>query len=207
MPPPPPVLDVYQVTTIGLLNSMPCDHVINWHVPGLSASAGAVALNFATTDAVAWMANFQLELPPYYTHVASSAKYLGAGAPPASVTTAGLSGTSAESFGSHAVCATVRHHVPVAGRGRQGRTNIPGPPSLRIDQPSGQISVAARNAYIGSWTSYTNQISTAITSEFGISPSFVVLSRKTGTYLVPDLHNVDLFPNTHRRWQKRLARH
>lgn len=204
---PPPVTDVYQVTTIGLLNNMPCDHVINYHVPGLATSAGAVAAELALSDSVHWMAVFGGALPPYYTHVSSKCTYLGTPSPAPAVHTAGLSGTSARVFGSHATCVTIRHSVNVRGKGKDGRTNFPGPSVDGIDQPAGTLGLAYRNAVDQDWANYQVAIQTDMVNTFGVTPTLVVLDRKLGTFNTPVSFDTDLFPNTHRRWQKRLARH
>lgn len=204
---PPLVLDVYQVNTIGLLNTMPCDHVINWHMPGFSTSAGDVAQQFANGDAVAWMDAFRTSLPPYYSHIKSTGTYLGDRTTPVGSTTDGRSGSGTGNYGAHQVCVTMKHHVPVRGRGRQGRTNIPGPATEAILQPSGIIDPAVVTVYNTAFANYTSAIRARLQSLYGVTPELVVLSRKLGTYIVPNANELDTFPNTHRRWQKRLARH
>lgn len=204
---PPLVTDVYQLTTVGTLNGMACDHVTHWHMPGLAASSAAVAKSFADSDVLAWMPQMGSNLPTYYTHLNSSGVYLGAGAAPAGQTIAGTPGRATGPFGSHATCVTIRHHVPVKGRGRQGRTNIPGPAVDSIAEPSGQLTPAAQTAYSTAFATYRNAIQGNMLSLYGVSPELVILSRKTGIFLVPTSSECDVLPNTHRRWQKRLARH
>lgn len=204
---PPLVTDVYQVTTVGTLNGMPCDHVLHWHMPGLSASSTDVAHELANSDVLAWMPQWASNLPTYYTHLSSNGVYLGAGAGPATVAIAGSSGTAAGPFGSHATCITIRHAVPVKGRGRQGRTNVPGPAVDSIAEPSGQLTTAAQTAYTTAFATYRGAIQARMLGIYGISPEIVILSKKTGVYLVPTNSQCDVLPNTHRRWQKRLARH
>lgn len=204
---PPLVTDVYQVTTIGLLNNQPCDHVINYRLTGHAGSAGTVCIELAGIDATAWMGAMGLALPPWYTHVASKAVYLGNMAVAPHVTTAGISGTNVEAWGSHANCVTIRHTVPVRGKGKQGRTNLPGPPTPAIVQPAGSIDPTVRADYEQRWANYQVAIQNRIASVFGNPNELVILDRKLGTFNLPNAFSCDLFPNTHRRWQKRLARH
>jgi hypothetical protein len=207
MPTPPLVPKVYQVTTFGTLNGLACDHVINYEVLATPGTEGSVCETFTTADTGAWIPRFGSVLPSWYTNTAARCVYLGdLSVPPAETLTSGI-GTSTGTFGPHNTCVTARHPVPVRGRGKDGRTNWPGPPTLYLEEPSGQINTSGLVAYLNAWTNYQSDINSAIFAAHGVTPTLVVLDRKLGTFNIPSATAIDILPNTHRRWQKRLSRH
>lgn len=207
MPVPPLVPSVYQVTTYGTLNDLPCDHVINYYVSGTLDSPASIATRLAGYDKLAWVPSFTASLPPFYTHTSSRCVYLGDTTSAPGETTVGAVGTATPAFGPHNTCATVRHAVSVRGRGKQGRTNIPGPPVSYVDGTSGHINDTGLAAYGEAWAAYQSYMQTHFATDTGGGLQLIVLDRKLGTYNFPHESFVDVLPNVHRRWQKRLSRH
>jgi hypothetical protein len=207
MAPPPLVPKVYQVTTFGTLGSQPCDHVINWLVDPLVPVPAATVVALAEADAAHWMNAVKTLTPNFYTHTVSRCVYLGDLSVPPHEVAVGTTGTFTDPTGSHQVCWTIRHHVDVRGKGKQGRTNVPNPPSNLVEQPSGKWTTGALTEFGIAWSTFLSAFTTDVNGAIGVPPKLIVLNRKLGTYNVPTADVIDAYPNTHRRWQKRLSRH
>lgn len=204
---PPLVSSVYQVTTFGLLAGQPCDHVINYVVGSGTSGPDLVNQAFVNSDVQYWMAQMGASLGPHYTHTSSRSVYLGSLAFAPQTKQAGGVGTATGTYSTFASCVTVRHPVALRGRGKQGRTNIPGPAAEDIDQADGTITLGARNRYLTAWNAYNAGVQQGVQLVTGSTVDLVILNRKAGTFVLPAPSFVDLHPNTHRRWQKRLSRH
>jgi len=203
----PLVPGVFELTTFGTLAGQPCDHVTHWYVGGLIASIDTVNIQFAHSDVNNWIPHMQNNLSPEYTHTSSRCVYLGDIVHAPQTAIAGGVGISAQPVSSFGTCVTIRHPVPVRGRGRQGRTNIPGPGSGDVDQVTGKLVPAFTASVLANWNAYVAQVVQDLTTFTPTPPVLTILSRKTGTIITPNQPFVDTYPNTHRRWQKRLSRH
>ncbi len=207
MAPLPPIADIWQVTTFGVLGGMPCDHVINYNFPLGAQDVLQVSKDFADADALAMTNHIIPLLQPAYQHLSSRCIYLGSATAPEGLTLSGAVGTSTYVFGSHANCWTVRHTAGVRGKGKDGRTNFPGPATNFLDQGTGELSQAGLIAYQASWDAYQSEIQATMITDLGTAPTLVILNKGHTGYRFPIGSDVDAMPNTHRRWQKRLARH
>ncbi len=205
MPPLPTIADVYQVSTLGTFNGLPCDHVINWHVGVGTSDPATVAQTFANADRDGMNNHMLARLPAIYTLVKSRCVYLGNTAVLPQEAVSGTAGLNAGVIGSHATCATIRHPAGVRGRGKDGRTNFPGPVVGDITPTTGELTAAAITAWGTAFGLYTAEIQAAVNAVNGQTPVLVILNKGHTAYQFPGLPQVDVLPNTHRRWQKRLG--
>src|SRR6266550_2089548 len=82
MAPLPPIADIWQVTTFGVLGGMPCDHVINYNFPLGAQDVLQVSKDFADADALAMTNHIIPLLQPAYQHLSSRCIYLGSATAP-----------------------------------------------------------------------------------------------------------------------------
>ena len=203
----PLVPNVWQVTTFGTIRNLPCDHVINYLTIGTPADLVTQTQAFASSDATAWMQAMTALLPNYYVHTSSRAVYLGSLAVPESSVITQQPGTTTDTIIAPQACVTWRHPVPVRGRGKQGRTNMPGPHHLAYDEATGKLNVGGITEYTTAWNTYQTNLANAVAAAGGNPFNLIVLDRKLGTYNTPGTTFIDPQVNTHRRWELRLSRH
>jgi hypothetical protein len=207
MAPLPLAPNVFQITTFGTLEGQPCDHVVNYAVTNASGFELAITTALTNADALNWMGTFSALLPPFYTHTSSRGVYLGSLAVPEVNVPKSIVGTSTAEFAPRFSCVTDRHVVPVRGRGKQGRTNVPGPTMDRYNQATGDLTTAGVNDYTAAFTQYFNAVLASWGSGVTGNPFLVVLNRKLGVFNIPTSSRVDFRPNVHRRWDRKLSRH
>jgi hypothetical protein len=203
----PTIHDVFEVTTFGSGESFPIDHVIHWRVIGGDAVAADVCLALAAADGVGWMAAMGPQLPPWYSHTSSRAVYLGNTTTLEAVHVGGGAGTNTVAFGARFDAVTVRHTSPTRGRGKDGRTNFPGPPVTAMTADHGKIADLDVAEYQTLWDSFTGAFAASVLSATTLTPHLVIARRHLGVAEIPVSSLVDHYPNVHRRWAKRLSRH
>src|SRR5579872_3697558 len=137
----------------------------------------------------------------------SRAVYLGSLAVPESSVITQQPGTTTDTIIAPQACVTWRHPVPVRGRGKQGRTNMPGPHHLAYDEATGKLNVGGITEYTTAWNTYQTNLANAVAAAGGNPFNLIVLDRKLGTYNTPGTTFIDPQVNTHRRWELRLSRH
>lgn len=202
MPSLPPIANIFQVTSFGTWSGRPCDRVINYKLDfsGHTAYEACVALAQADVDALNGYMIYRL--PPEYSLIKSRAIYLGDSSVLAAEHVSGTVGSEATAFGSHGICWTVRHPAAVRGRGKDGRTNFPGPYNGAIDGTTGLLNVAGRAELQDRWNEYQAHVATAVNSALGHNPDIVILNAGHTAYQIPSAaSSVDPKPNTHRRWE------
>lgn len=203
----PLVPNVYQVTTFGMLGSQPCDHVINWLCVLNPSQIDTAISSFTSNDIAAWTTDMIPHLPPDYKLTGSRCVYLGDTTHSPVETLTDVPGTSAGTFGVNFSAVTARWPAPGRGKGKDGRTNFPGPDMSYLDTDRYHINAAGITAYTSAFFAYTARVSSGVQLDTTVSPGVVILSRKTGLYAPPKPPFIDPYVNTHRRWVKRLARH
>jgi len=210
MAPLPLVPDVYQVTAFGTLYGKPCDRVINWHVARIGGGPdipGDICTALAANDAPSFMNFMGTSLPTGYTYVSTRAVYLGDLTVPEATNVAGLSGTDAGVRGAAHTCLTIRHPVPVRGRGKDGRTNLPGPPVSAFLADQHGLNTQYHETITLNFADYQADMIAKVQAANWDNLGIVVLDRKLGTYLKPTTSQCDPYVNVHRRWVERLSRH
>lgn len=199
--------DVYQVTTLGTLHGMPCDHVVNWHVAGGGPNVQLLTNGFPAADVASWTASMLQLLPADYELTGSRCVYLGDTTTTPAEDLTNAPGTSTAAFGVYSSAVTWRWPAPGRGKGKDGRTNAPGPELQYLDVDHHHINAAGVTAYTAAWGDYFTGVASRMTSPSWGNPTVVILSRKKGTFALPQAGQFDPYANTHRRWVKRLARH
>jgi hypothetical protein len=203
----PTITDVYEVTTFGSGESFPIDHVIHWNVASSGGDTAGICVALAKADGLKWIGNMGPQLPPWYSHTSSRAIYLGDRTTLEAIHAGGGAGTNSVTFGARFDAVTVRHTSPTRGKGKDGRTNFPGPPTSAMSADHGKIAAPDVAEYQLLWDSFVSDVQASVLADTGLQCHLVIARRKLGSFERPLASLVDAYPNVHRRWAKKLSRH